>query len=85
MLLLIPMELLQLAKTTSTIMKLMYTTLSFILNIAFVSVLLLLNTEFLLTITRSNLSLEKLLKALLGDGIFKGKDWGKDLINSEET
>lgn len=54
-------------------MKFCYTSLSFVLNIAFVFVLLLLNLEFLLTTTKSSISLEKLLKALLGDGIFKGK------------
>ena len=54
-------------------MKFCYTSWSFVLNIACVFVLLLLYLEFLLTTTKSSISLEKLLKALLGDGIFKGK------------
>ena len=73
MLLLIPLEFLQLAKTSVNIMRIIYKTISYVLNIAFIFVLLLLNAEFLLTMTDTNLSLENLLKALLGDGIYKGK------------
>lgn len=54
-------------------MKIIYRYTSYGLNIAFVFVLILLNTEFLLSLTDTKLSLEGLLKALLGDGIFKGK------------
>ena len=73
MLLLIPLEFLQLAKTSVNIMRIIYKTISYVLNIAFIFVLLLLNTEFLLTMTDTNLSLENLLKALLEDGIYKGE------------